>query len=66
MAALPRNDGDVWRLIQPIIAEGWDSKGLVADRVVMELEIEDDTQAEEMRARVERVLIERTLNMTGG
>jgi hypothetical protein len=66
MPSLPRTDQQMWAHIQPIIADGWTDRTLVADRVVLSLEIEDAAEAERIRAWADRVLIERTLNMTGG
>lgn len=46
----------MWALIQPIIADGWIARSLIEDRILAVLEVEDDAQTEEVRARVHRVL----------
>ncbi|WP_435170746.1 hypothetical protein [Falsirhodobacter sp. 1013] len=56
MPHIPQCDTGMWALIQPIIADGWIARSLIEDRILAVLEIEDDAQAEEVRARVHRVL----------
>ena len=56
---MPTTDTAMWAMIQAVIADGWIARSLIEDRILAVLEIDDDAQAEEVRARINRLLDER-------